>query len=74
MFNSKPLDYLEVEHEKDGKKVEWFRVARILAEHGMHASLRVGNTHTLVTARHLPTSVQMRLDNLGLRRVAAHDN
>ena len=40
------------------KLIDWFRVAGVLAEHGLHASLRVGNT--VVAARHLPNEVKMR--------------
>ena len=53
-----------------GKKkvIDWFRVAEVLAEHGLHASLRVGNT--VLAARRLPDEVQMRTDNhKGLIRI-----
>ena len=56
---------------KQGRVIDWFRVAGVLAEHGLRASLRVGNT--TLEARHLPDEVQMRTDNGGFISVAVQE-
>ena len=68
MVLSKPLDYRTGDLFWQKKVIDWFRVAEVLAEHGLHASLRVGNT--VLAARRLPDEVQMRTDNhKGLIRI-----
>ena len=49
------------------KVIDWFRVAGVLAEHGLLASLKHGNT--CFGERHLPNEVQMRTDGNALVRV-----
>ena len=71
MASGKLLDYVDENLCKDGRRVDWFRVAGVLTELGLKASLRHGNT--VAAARHLPTEVDMDLDGLGMRRVKAHD-
>lgn len=68
---SKLHDYRDGELFWQEKLIDWFRVAGVLAEHGLHASLRVGNT--VVAARHLPNEVKMRTDDKGLVRVGVQD-
>ena len=71
MATSKSLDYRSERLRKGGKVIDWFRVAGFLAEHGLQASLRVGNT--VLAARHLPRTVEMRLDGLGVRQVCTFE-
>ena len=71
MFLGMTHHYRNGDLVKQGKVIDLFRVAGVLAKHGLGTSFRVGNT--TLEARHLPDEVQMRTDNMGLVSVAVQE-
>ena len=60
MANSKPLDYREIQLEKNGRIVDGFRVSGVLAELGLVVTRTVGTP--ALEAKHLPAYVDLELD------------
>ena len=67
------VDYKEdVNLKSSGRKVDGFCVSCLLAEYALVESIKHGNS-ALATKHLTMTSVEMTLDNLGLRSVKVHD-
>ena len=71
MASGKLCDYRDGDLFWNGTLIDWFRVAGVLAELGLKASMRVGNT--VVATRHLPDEVVMRTDHKALVRVQVQE-
>lgn len=74
MSEARPLDPRTDQLKRDGGAVDGFRVAGILAELAMKASLRLDVGLTGLKTLHLPRTVRMTLDGYrGEKHVLAHE-